>query len=229
MFSTILTQDSPQIIITAILTGLIDYAPRFFASILILILGRIVANYMASTVTKIIAGVDFKKLIDSFELGITLPPTSQRGLTRALGLLVRYMILYLTFIWVFDLLGLTGIALFLRSLAGALPRIISSIFIIILGVIVAGLIESLIKKTFVEIDPATARLSGKVASYVVITFFVLMSLAELGLASFFINTLFVGFVASLSIALGLSLGLGSKDIVNQTLGMWYKSKSKQKK
>jgi hypothetical protein len=228
IFNSIFVSQNPQIIIAAVLTAFISYLPRFIAAVIVFLLGKMIANYVASGLVKIIDSINLKKVIESFELGVSIPASSQRGLAQIISILSRYIILYFTLILTFELLGLVGVSVFLKSLAGVLPKIISAIFIILLGVIAAGIVETLIKKAFLEIDPATARLSGKIASYVVITFFVLMSLAEIGVASFFINTLFIGFVAAISLALGLSIGLGSKDVVSQTLDKWHKSRSKKK-
>lgn len=228
LFSSLFLSQNPQIYVAAFLTAIVTFLPRLVAALLVFFLGRILANWLASTLSKIIDAIDLKKLVDSFELGLSLPAQSQRGLAQLASVAVRYTILFITLILVFDVLGLSGVALFLKNFAQILPKAFSAIFIIILGLIAAGVIESLVKKAFLEIDPATARLAGKISSYVVITFFVLMSLAEVGLASFFINTLFVGFVAAISLALGLSIGLGSKDIVSQTLSKWYTTKSKKK-
>lgn len=228
IFNSIFVSQNPQIILTAILTAFIGFLPRLIIAFLIFFLGKMVANYVASGIGKIVETVNLKKVIESFELGVTVPQESLQGFTRVISLLSRYVILYFTLILTFELLGLSGVAEFLRSLAGILPKIISSVFIILLGVISAGVVEALIKKAFLEIDPAAARLSGKIASYVVIAFFVLMSLAEIGVASFFINTLFVGFVAAISLAFGLSIGLGSREVITETLQKWYKSRSRKK-
>lgn len=228
IFNTLLTSQNPSVIFTALLADIVSFLPRLILATIVFLLGKLIASHTSDAVTKIINALDVKKIVESFQLGITLPPSSQKSLSQLLSLLVRYLILYFTLILTFDLLGLSGVAQFFRSIVAILPRLLSASFILLLGVIAAGIVESLMKKALLEIDPATARLSGKIASYVVIGFFILMSLAELGLASFFINSLFIGFVASISLALGLSLGLGSKDLVSFTLQNWYKNKSKKK-
>ena len=55
----------------------------------------------------------------------------------------------------------------------------------------------------------------------IMVFAVLAALAQLKIAESFINTLFTGFVAMLALGLGLSLGLGSKDLVGRILNKWY--------
>jgi hypothetical protein len=60
-------------------------------------------------------------------------------------------------------------------------------------------------------------------------FAALVAIGELGIAESFINTLFIGFVAMLSIGLGLAFGLGAKDVVNLMLTKWYQDFNKTTK
>lgn len=227
--SSFIGLQNPQIILAAALTAVIGYLPRLLAAVLIFLLGKLVAGYLADGVAKIIDAINLKKVVDSFKLGITFPQTSQQGISKMISLLIRYLVLYFTLVLMFDILGLSGIALFLRNLAAFLPKLISALVVVLLGVILAGFIESLVKRTLSDLDPAAARLTGKIASYIVVCFFILISLAELGIASFLINTLFIGFVAATSLAVGLSVGLGSKDVVAKTLEKWLNLRNSKKK
>ncbi len=218
-----------DIFVSSVLAAVLSYIPRFLVAILIFILGRMFSKYVGKTIEKIFASFSLKKFIDSFGLGITISKESQSGVSSIISLLGRYVVLYFTFILTFDLLGLVGISTFLKNIAGILPTFISALVILIIGVVLAGVVESLVKKAVIAVDPATARLSGKIASYVVIGFFILMSLAEIGVASFFINTLFISFVAALALAFGISIGFGTKDVVGQVLEKWYRSRSNSKK
>ena len=151
------------------------------------------------------------------------------GLVQAIGLIIRYAVMYVSLILALQIIGLSGVANFLASLVTFLPKLLSALLILFIGVIIAGFVESLVKRALVTLDPATARLGGKISSYTVVSFFTLMSLAELGLAATFINTLFVGLVAAVSLAFGLSIGLGSADLVKQVLNNWYNQRLGNKK
>ncbi len=219
---------NPDLLTTTFLTSLIYFVPRIIAALLVFIAGKILAKYLAHGLSKIILAINLKKTVDSFQLGLHIPEKSQEGIANIIGLLIRYAVLYVTLILCLDILGLTSVANFLKGLTVVLPKVFSALFILFLGIILAGLVESVVKKALAAFDPATARFSGKISSYVVVGFFVLMSLAELGVASFFINTLFIGFVATLALAFGLSLGLGSKDFVDKTLDKWSDTRNKKK-
>lgn len=224
----LLSSFNPDLLTTTFLASFISFFPRLLGALFVFIVGKLVAGYLAKGLSKIIRALNLKRAIDSFQLGISIPDKSQDGIANIVSLLARYTVLYITLVLCLDILGLTTVANFLKSLTVVLPKAFSALFILILGVILAGLVESVVKKALVVLDPATARFTGKISSYVVVGFFILMSLAELGVASFFINSLFIGFVAALSLAFGLSLGLGSKDFVSKTLDKWSNTRNKKK-
>jgi hypothetical protein len=218
----------PDLIFTSILSGIIAFVPKLIAALLVFIIGKMIAHQAAQGTQKIVAAMNLKKVIDSFKLGISFTANMESAVANGASLIVRYVILYLTFIFTFDILGFTVLATFLRSIAEIIPRLLSAGFVILIGLIIAGVVESLVKKMFVTVDPAAGRLSGKIASYIVISFFVLISLSEIGVASTFINTLLTGFIAALALAFGLAVGLGSKDVVKQIIETWYTSRQQEK-
>jgi hypothetical protein len=91
-----------------------------------------------------------------------------------------------------------------------------------IGVLLAGLVEGVVKGALASVDLKTARLMGKIASYTVVTIATLAAFSELKIAESFINILFIGFVAMLSLGFGLAIGLGAKDVIGQALSEWYK-------
>jgi hypothetical protein len=58
---------------------------------------------------------------------------------------------------------------------------------------------------------------------------IMAAIAELRIAQQFISTLFMGFVFTLALALGLAFGLGSKNAVSEMMDEWYKNTKKDLK
>ena len=69
---------------------------------------------------------------------------------------------------------------------------------------------------------------AKVASYLVVVVSAMAAINELGIAQSLINTLFIGVVATLSLGIGLAIGLGAKELVAKMLMDWYAKNSKRK-
>jgi small-conductance mechanosensitive channel len=206
----------------------ITFLPQLFWALLVLIIGFIIAHWAKSLTLKALQAVNLNPLLKKF--GLETSAKDDQVFSRfesSVGEIVRWFIIYLFLISVFNILGITSIAQFMQNLLGYLPNIITALFIFIVSVLLAGFAESFVKSAFTSFDIVTSRLMGKIASYTVVVVGSLIALSELGIAEYFINILFVGFVITLSLTIGLSFGLGSKDLITQILTDWYKKYTKK--
>ncbi len=229
LFDSFVFNPNINMIITSSLASIITFLPKLLAALIVFFVGKLLAKSFSSIIVRVFSAASFAKFINSFQLGVEMKVEVASGLVQAIGLIIRYAVMYVSVILALQIVGLSGVADFLSSLVTFLPKMLSALLILFIGVIIAGFVESLVKRALVTLDPATARLGGKISSYTVVSFFTLMSLAELGLAATFINTLFIGLVATVSLAFGLSIGLGSKDLVRQVLSNWYEQRLGNKK
>lgn len=205
-----------------VLATIISFIPLLFAALFLLIIGSIIAGWAKWLTIKLFHTFGINKLTSDSPLEKFFEKAEISGkFEHILGDIIRWLILLVFFIAALNLLGLTTVSLFLTSILGYLPHVIAAALILMIGTLVAGLIESLIKSSLTHINRSTARLVSKIASYIVMVFTVLAAIAQLGIAQHFINTLFTGFVATLALALGLAFGLGSKDLVAKILDEWY--------
>ena len=118
-------------------------------------------------------------------------------------------------------MGLSTVSQVLNNILGYIPKVFSAAIVLLAGVLLAGLVESLVKGAVGSVAVSVSRFLGKLASWIVMIFATLAAISELGIAANFINTLITGTIAMLSLGLGLALGLGSKDLVKEILTEWY--------
>jgi hypothetical protein len=145
------------------------------------------------------------------------------------GELLGLLVVLVFFIASVNLLGLTTVTQVLNHILAYLPNVFAAVLVLVLGTIIAGLVEKLVKGSLGTVDIKFGRLAAKISSYIVMIFTVLAAMSQLNIAATFVNTLFTGFVAMLALGLGLSLGLGSKDLIGTLLEDWYKNFKKQVK
>ena len=206
---------------------IISYLPQLFWALIVLLIGLLLAKWAKSLVVRAFKAINIDALIKRAGFDKFTSETGVRPkIEESIGELTRWFIIYLFLISVFNILGLTSIAEFMQSILSYVPNILAALFIFIVSVLLAGFVESFVKNSVGSIDVVTARLMGKIASYTVIVIGSLIALSELGIAEYFINILFIGFVVTLAISIGLAFGLGAKDVVNDVLKSWYKKFTK---
>lgn len=213
-----------------LLTSIALFIPNLLGAVILFFLGIVLSSWLKSLVVKILGGLNISKLFQNTTFDKFLKKADlTTKVEHVLGELIRLLTILIFFIASVNLLGLTTVTDVLNKILSYLPHVFAATLIVAIGTIIAGLVERLVKGSLGAVDVKTSRLLAKISGYIVITFTILAAMSQLGIAATFVNTLFIGFVAMLAIGFGLSLGLGSKDLVKQILEEWYKDFKRQVK
>lgn len=199
------------------------YLPRLVAALAVFIIGTAFAKTIRHIVVKALDSIKLTKTLSNTPIEHFLENTEvSKRIEQVIGMVVYWLIMLVIIQTTIAILGLTSLSIILERILGFIPNIISAVVILFFAVLLAGLVESLVKGSIKSIDPKTGRALGKVSSYLVMMVGLLIGVSELGIASEFILILFVGLVGAVSLGLGLALGLGGKDLVKKLLEAYYK-------
>ncbi len=215
---------------TNFIQATVSFLPRLFSSFLIFILGILISKWLRSLTLKSLHLLKFDAFAKDKKVKKFLAEAEiTQKIEEAIASLVKWVVILVFFIAALNVLGLTTISNLLFNLVAYLPNVLSAIVVLALGILLAGLMESLVKGALASIDIKTSRLMGKITSYVVVVIAFLVAISELNIAQNFINIIFMGFVTTISLGFGLALGLGGKDLVSQILNDWYRDLKKDLK
>lgn len=206
------------------------FLPKIIGAFLILIIGTIIAKWIKKILEKSLEFLHVSKLIKNTPLEAFFEHAEMGSkIEHVIGSIGYWLFMLLVIQTSVSALGLQSLAGILNQVLGYVPRIFSAILILFFGVLIAGVLESVVKGSVRSIDGRHSRLLGKFASYMTLIIFALVAVSELGIAQQFIIILFVGLVATLTISFGLAIGLGSKDVVHKIMDEWYTNFSKDLK
>ena len=214
---------------TNILTRLFAFIPILAGALIIFLFGLVLGKWAKALIIKILAAVKLDQVLRKAGLDSYLNKADIRGKVEVFfGELVHWLIILVFSMAAVNVLGLTAVSAVLNSLLSYIPRIISAVLVLTIGVLLAGLVESLIKGAVSQVDIRISRMLAKIASYLVVVVSAMAAINELGIAQSLINTLFIGVVATLSLGIGLAIGLGAKELVAKMLMDWYGRNYKKK-
>jgi len=198
------------------------FLPRLAAAILIFLVGIALAGALRKLVVKLLDKLRFSAVLKNtpVEHFVQNAELGQR-VEDVLGSILYWLVMLVVAQTSVSVMGLASLSVLLERILGYLPQVFSAVLVLFIGILISGLVESLVKGALRSLDAKSARALGKVASYSVVTIVVLIALSELGIAQEFIFILFVGFVSTLSLGFGLALGLGGKDLVGKLLKSWH--------
>jgi len=210
------------------LTNILSYIPVILAALIVFLIGLILAKWARVLTVKVLKALRISALVRKSGFEPFLKKAEIKlNVEEILGGLVRWLIILVFFIATVNLLGLTTVSIILSSVLGYIPRVISAILVLTIGVLIAGLMEGIVKGALAQVDIKASRLLAKIASYLIVIFATLAAINELQIAQTLINTLFTGFVAMLALGVALAIGLGAKGLVSRILNEWYENLKKE--
>lgn len=200
-----------------------SFMPNILGAVLVGVLGIIIGSWVRSVTVKSLQMLRFENLIkDSKFKAFLVKAEVTDKVEEVIGSILKWLIVLTFFIAATNIVGLTTVSNVLGGVLAYVPNVISAVIVLAIGILLAGIVESVVKGALASVDLKTSRLMGKIASYAVVTIATLAAFSELRIASAFINILFIGFVSMLALGFGLAIGLGAKDLVSKVLVEWYK-------
>lgn len=199
--------------------GIILFIPNLIIALVILAIGWAIGMIVEKLIVKFMQTIKFDEALRKAGVESIV---RRAGLTlnsgRFIGGLIKYFIIVVFLIASFDVLGLTQVTAFLQQVVvGFLPQLIIAVLILLVGGVVGDVLSRIVTASAKTANLSSANLLGTVARWAVWIFSVLVALSQMGIAGAFIQTLFTGFVVAISLALGLSFGLGGQDAASKAI------------
>lgn len=193
-------------------TRFINFLPNFVVAVLILVIGWIVAVWLAKLIKQVLAAAK----LDDAGNKIGLEQVSARtgikmSISGTIAWLIKWFLLIALFLAATDILGLDQISDFLNQVLLYIPNVVAAAAILLVGSLVARFLSQLVRSSVAAAGLASADLLGAVTQWSIMIFAILATLDQLKVAQAFVQTLFTGIVVMIAIAGGLAFGLGGRD------------------
>jgi len=193
-------------------SGAISYLPNVIFAILLFVVGWVVGEAVGMWVTKLIRSIKVDKVLEKLDLNVLLQRAGYRldsGLF--LGTLIKWFIILGFLITSLQVLHLDQVNVFLQQIVAYIPRVIIATVILMIAAVVAEVLQKVVTASARAAAVSSAELFGGITKWLIWIFAVVMALEQLGMMSPFLQIFMTGIVATITIAVGLSFGLGGKD------------------
>jgi hypothetical protein len=193
--------------------GVVSFVPNLVIAIVILVLGWLVGALLGRAVAQV-----FRSLrVDDGLRKAGFESFFRRGGVNLnsgafIGGLVKWFVIVVFLIAAFDVLGLSQVNLFLQEVVLAyLPRVLVAALVLLVAGVIGDATERVVVAAAQTAGVNSAHFAGSIAKWAIWIFAILVALSQLGIAAAFSQTLFTGIVIAVSLALGLSFGLGGQE------------------
>lgn len=196
--------------------------PRVIAFLAILIIGWLIASALAGVVAAILRAVNFNDLarrsgISGFiqNMGVN---TDASGL---LATIAKWFVRLIVLVVAFDALGLPAVSQVLQQFLLWIPNLIVAMVVLVIAGLLATAARNLVRSATAEAGFGNPNVMATLAQVAVWGFGIIIAVNQIGVADTLVNTLFMGLVGALALAIGLSFGLGGRDTAARIVEGWY--------
>jgi len=193
--------------------GVLYYIPNIIVAVIIFILGWVIAVFVGKLFEEIFKGAKVDVALRKAGVERVL---NKGGIMlnsgRFVGELIKWFIIVVFLVAAFSILHLDPVTNFLfLVVVQYLPNVIAAVLILFVAAVVAETAQKFISASSRAAGVHHANLLGSIAKWAIWIFAILTALIQLGIATALVETLFTGVVVAVSLALGLSFGLGGQE------------------
>ncbi|OGI73399.1 hypothetical protein A2737_01245 [Candidatus Nomurabacteria bacterium RIFCSPHIGHO2_01_FULL_41_71] len=193
--------------------GFVMFAPKLVVAVALFILGWFLGSVVARALEQVFMALKVDKLFTSIGADDFFRKAGMNLNTgHFVGQVVKWFVIIVFLLPSLNLVGLESIGFFLRDVVlGYLPKVVVAAFVLIIATFLAEALAKAVSASARTVNLSSANMLGAIAKYAVWVFAFIIALGELGVAEYYMNVLFTGVIAMLSIAGALAFGLGGKD------------------
>jgi hypothetical protein len=194
--------------------------PALLGAGLIFFTGYFVARTIERWVDRTLARLDFNRVAEAGGLREVVDRTGARlDPVHAVGKLLFWLVMLIVILLASAALGLESINEMFGIMISFIPTLISSIIIVVLGMVVGEFVRGLILASAgtVEGVPTLAN----IAKGAVVVIAVFMALQQVGVAEEIVIAGFTLVLGALALAFGLAFGLGNTQLAGEITRAWW--------
>jgi len=204
------------------LNHIVNLFPRLILATILILLGALIGKIMARLVSKFFdkIGVDhFLGRLGNIEVLNKTPLRFRSG--KIIGKLIYYFFFFLFVLIAVDILEIQALSEIITLVFTYLPRLISAIFVFLLGIFLADLLRGFVRTACYSMDIPAASLISNLVFYFIFVNIALIALEQSGIETGFIQINLSIILAGIMLAFALGYGAASKPILSNILSGYY--------
>jgi hypothetical protein len=209
--------------LTAALSMFLAAIPRVIGFLVILVIGWLIAGVLAAAVAALLRAVRFNDLAQRSGLaGFVHNMGVRKDTAGVLADIVKWFVRLIVLVVAFDALGLPAVSSVLQQFLLWIPNLIVAVIILVIAGLAANALGDLVRGATAQAGFDNPDLFATITRVAIWGFGIVVAVNQIGIAQTLVNTLFMGLVGALALAVGLAFGLGGRDTAGQIVQNWYR-------
>lgn len=199
--------------------GFLGFVPKLIGALIVFGIGWIIAIAVGKVIAEILRKVKFNRV---FEKGSWKPALEKAEIkidvSGFIGAIFKWILIIVSLVAAARIFGFVQLSDFLTSVLGYLPNVIVAVLIFVVAVIIADILEKVVRTAVEGVKVGYGQLVGAIVRWSIWIFAILAILSELEIEAAdwildLMKIVIVGLVAGLAIA----FGLGGKEVAAELL------------
>lgn len=194
------------------------FFPKLIGALIIFVVGYFIALAVGKVISEVLIRLKFNKIFEKTGWREALEKAEIKvNPSEFVGTIFKWILVIIFLMVAVEILGFVQFANLLNKLIGWLPNLIVAIAIFVVAVVIADILDKIIRASVQKIGVKYVGLVGGIVRGAIYIFAGLAILVQLGVAKELIHTLIICFFGMIALALGLAFGLGGKDAAAQII------------
>lgn len=198
------------------------FIPSLIGALVIVLLGFLAARLLDALVSRLLARLGLDRLMQGTGLTRLLSRAGvQVPLSAVIGKVLYWFVLLVFVVTALESLGLERISAALDMLALYVPKVLAAAVVLLSGVLLAQLLNTLVSGAAEGVGLEYAAGLGRLTQGLVIVISISVAIGQLDVKAELLNYVVAIVLASMGLAVALAIGLGSRALVGQILAGIY--------
>ncbi len=218
------TSDAVWLSFTNALNSFMTFLPALIGALIVLVIGWVISGALARLIEKGLRAIGLERAVHHSGINDFIVRSGTAWTTsKLIAELIKWFIRLIFIQAAANILGMPQITAIINSIILFIPNIVVAMVIIVIGALIAKFLSGLVRGSVSEMGVGNPNLLATLTRYAVIGFAVIAAINQLGIAAVVVNTLFIGFVGAIALAVGLAFGLGGREVAAKITESWYES------
>ena len=209
-------------VVQPFLAKFVEFVPRLILAVIVFVVGYLISAAIGRLVVGILNKLKFNRLFEKRNWQEALEKAELKiDPAGFIGAIFKWIFVIVFLLLAVDILELTEFAGLLKAILAYLPNVIVAALIFVVAVIIADIVEKVVRAALEGAKFAYAHIGGAIVKWGIWIFAILAILRQLLVVPELVGTLFnalvYGVVALFVISAGIAFGLGGKDVAAELL------------
>ena len=197
---------------TEMLNNILVFMPRIVVAIVIVYVGKFIANLAASLLEKVLISVGTDKTTANILKSSGTKTEKEFSLSKVIAGIVKYVIIIFFLVEGLNIIKLEVLTNIGSKIIAYLPYAISASIILGIAILVGNYSETKINEKF-----KSSQITALIVKVIIIIIGVFITLYQLGIAASLVQWAFIIIVGAFAVAFAVSFGIGGKDFAKSML------------